>query len=209
MCNHYRNDIRKASRELELYGYDEFSETKIKIRLGDRADLKADIYPDREALVARMDENGVVAPDIMRWGFPPVQGNVVTNVRNVKSAFWRGWLKPEWRCLVPATSFSEWSPGPPKGERWFDPTASEVMCFAGTWRPWTGARGTKANPVEGEHKLFAFLTCEPNAVVAPIHPKAMPVILAREQWDAWLTGSVEEALELQRPAPDAFIRIVA
>ena len=29
----------------------------------------------------------------------------------------------------------------------------------------------------GAHELFAFLTCESNAVVAPIHPKAMPVIL--------------------------------
>jgi putative SOS response-associated peptidase YedK len=34
---------------------------------------------------------------------------------------------------------------------------------------------------EGEttNDLFAFLTMEPNAVVAPIHPKAMPVILTR------------------------------
>jgi putative SOS response-associated peptidase YedK len=30
---------------------------------------------------------------------------------------------------------------------------------------------------ETENDLFAFLTTEPNAVVAPIHPKAMPVIL--------------------------------
>ena len=50
-----------------------------------------------------------------------------------------------------------------------------------------------------DYRLFAFLTTEPNAVVAPIHPKAMPVILDRADWDQWLTGSVEEALELQRP----------
>jgi putative SOS response-associated peptidase YedK len=31
--------------------------------------------------------------------------------------------------------------------------------------------------VDGEHQLFAFLTTEANAVVAPIHLKAMPVIL--------------------------------
>jgi hypothetical protein len=32
---------------------------------------------------------------------------------------------------------------------------------------------------EGEttNDIFAFLTTEPNAIVAPIHPKAMPVIL--------------------------------
>jgi hypothetical protein len=33
--------------------------------------------------------------------------------------------------------------------------------------------GTKANPVEGEHQLFGFLTTDAGA----IHPKAMPVIL--------------------------------
>jgi putative SOS response-associated peptidase YedK len=31
--------------------------------------------------------------------------------------------------------------------------------------------------VVGEHKLFGFLTTEANSIVAPIHPKAMPVIL--------------------------------
>jgi len=37
----------------------------------------------------------------------------------------------------------------------------------------------------------------------------MPVILADEQaWDIWLNGSVEEALELQRPAPADVIKIV-
>jgi putative SOS response-associated peptidase YedK len=33
----------------------------------------------------------------MRWGFPPppkVGTRPVTNVRNVKSPFWRQWLKP-------------------------------------------------------------------------------------------------------------------
>jgi putative SOS response-associated peptidase YedK len=34
-----------------------------------------------------------------------------------------------------------------------------------------------ARPVDGEHELFGFLTTEANAIVAPIHPKAMPVIL--------------------------------
>jgi putative SOS response-associated peptidase YedK len=43
--------------------------------------------------------------------------------------------------------------------------------------PWRGVRGPKSAPVEGEHELFAFLTKEANATVAPIHPKAMPVIL--------------------------------
>jgi putative SOS response-associated peptidase YedK len=37
----------------------------------------------------------------------------------------------------------------------------------------------------------------------------MPVILCEEEeWDRWLTGSVEEALELQRPLPAQRLAIV-
>ena len=52
-----------------------------------------------------------------------------------------------------------------------------LFAFAGLWTPWRGVRGPKSAPVEGEHELYGFLTTEANAVVAPIHPKAMPVIL--------------------------------
>ena len=85
-----------------------------------------------------------------------------------------------------------------------------LVAFAGIWRPWTGTRGTKADPQAGEHRLFAFLTCEANDVVRPIHAKAMPVLLTTpEACDAWLTGSVEEAVALQRPLPPEALRIVA
>jgi putative SOS response-associated peptidase YedK len=84
------------------------------------------------------------------------------------------------------------------------------MAFAGIWRPWKGVRGTKADPVEGEHLLYSFLTCEPNDIVRPIHPKAMPVILTTpEDYDTWLNGSTEEALKLQRPLPEDMLQIVA
>jgi putative SOS response-associated peptidase YedK len=48
-------------------------------------------------------------------------------------------------------------------------------------------RGTKKNPVEGEHRLYGFLTTNANATVKPIHSKAMPVILTGEACDAWLS----------------------
>jgi putative SOS response-associated peptidase YedK len=41
---------------------------------------------------------------------------------------------------------------------------------------------------------FAFLTTEPNAIVAPIHPKAIPVILTKaEEIETWLTAPIGEA----------------
>jgi putative SOS response-associated peptidase YedK len=82
--------------------------------------------------------------------------------------------------------------------------------FAGLWTPWRGVRGPKSAPVEGEHELFGFLMTEPNAVVAPIRPKAMPVILTNPaEIDLWLAADAAKALELQRPLRDDVLKIVA
>lgn len=70
--------------------------------------------------------------------------------------------------------------------------------------------GPKSKPtVTGNHLAYAFLTTEPNAIVEPIHSKAMPVILHEADWDTWLTADPKDALVLQRPWPDEQLRIVA
>jgi putative SOS response-associated peptidase YedK len=88
---------------------------------------------------------------MMRWGMPPLPkfgGPPVTNIRNTSSPHWRGWLKPENRCLVPANSFSEYAlePNPVTKKKdvvWFALDESRpLFAFAGIWTEFRGDRGT-------------------------------------------------------------------
>ena len=71
-----------------------------------------------------------------------------------------------------------------------------LFSFAGIWTTYNGDRGTKSKPIPGPHQVYGFLTTAPNAVVAPIHPKAMPAILTTEE-DA-MCGCVRRGTRLRR-----------
>lgn len=135
-----------------------------------------------------------------------------TNVRNTKSRHWQPWLTPEHRCLVPFTAFSE--PGRDASGKykpvWFRLVGGDpepLAFFAGIQLPgWTGVRKIKTGWETAD--LFAFLTCEPNADVIPIHPKAMPVILTQpDEIETWMTAPWAEAGKLQRPLADGALQI--
>jgi hypothetical protein len=76
-------------------------------------------------------------------------GPLVTNNRNTSSPHWRGWLKPEQRCLVPANSFAEYAPEPnPETKKkdvvWLALNDDRpLFAFAGIWTTFNGNRGTK------------------------------------------------------------------
>lgn len=168
------------------------------------------IYPKYDGYVVRK-EGGERTLDVMPWGIiTTMKGKrpnttvkkVVTNVRNLQSAFWKSTLtQPEQRCLVPFTSFAEprsgRDPNTGKPNNWWFSVEGDGDCsaFAGIWR---------FN--EGEPR-FAFLTCEPNPLVAPRHPKAMPVILQPEDYDRWLDGETDDACSLAAPFPSQLMSV--
>jgi putative SOS response-associated peptidase YedK len=64
--------------------------------------------------------------------------------------------------------------------------------FAGIWTSWTLTRKLAEGEVTAD--LFGFLTPDANAEVGAVHPKAMPVILTREEeLDTWLAAPWPEA----------------
>ncbi len=100
----------------------------------------------------------------------------VTNIRNTASGHWRRWLGTGHRCVVPFTSFCEYDARAAKEPVWFALGEDRPLgLLRRLWTRWASVR--KVRDGETTDDLFGFLTTEPNAEVAPVHPKAMPVIL--------------------------------
>lgn len=205
MCNLYSHTTaQQAMRQL-------FARTVID-RLGNLAP-QPEIYPDQAAPIARA-EGAAVVLQMARWGLPsPPQFHSrsgidrgVTNVRNTGSPHWRRWLGPANRCLVPLTAFAE-PAGAGRGNVWFAPPEDRQAFFAGLWvAGWTSIRKLKDGATTDD--LFGFLTTEPNAEVAAVHPKAMPVILTDPaDWEIWLSAPWTEAQALQRPLADGILQV--
>lgn len=89
---------------------------------------------------------------------------------NTSSPHWRGWLKPESRCLVPANNFAEYSPQPnpetkKKNVVWFALNEDRpLFAFGGLWTEFKGDRGTKSKPTPRNRRFhaggFRFTPCE-------------------------------------------------
>lgn len=220
MCNLYSNTMpQDAMRNV----------FRAKDRLGNQPSLPA-IFPDMEVPIVRLNEDGERELVHARWGWSKAKFGWVTNARNVKQWPWQpAFDDVTQRCLVPASSFSEYHPTetlppsapgrkPRKAAAWFalDGDAERPpFAFAGLWRHWNwdkdGLRRKDDEVLSQQNTptlAMAFLTTEPNAVVAPIHPKAMPVILTEESYETWLTADADAAIALQKPFPHERLKLV-
>ena len=100
-----------------------------------------------------------------------------------------------WRCLVPASGFYEWARRAGRKQPYYlRPKDAPLFALAGIVLLWKGERG------------ISLVTTAPNELVASLHDR-MPVIVAPEDYGAWLGGDSREAQALVRPYPSA--RMVA
>lgn len=156
-----------------------------------------ELRPNSRNYVIR-EQGGVRGWDVMHWDV--LGGGTrwhMTNVRQLHLPQWRKLAeKPENRCIVPLTEFAEFTPDkhdlgdgkpPLKGEMWFSVTDQPTFAVAGFWQQTKEGAG------------FTMVTCDPNELVAPIHPRAMITILEPGDIDCWLRGSYDDVVALQKP----------
>ncbi len=165
------------------------------------------IAPTQDAPVVRHAPEGRSLA-LLRWGLVPFWADdVKTGYRMINARAERVAQAPAYRhafrrrrCLVPASGFYEWRPGP-RGKQPYAivPADAPLFAFAGLWE----RRDKGETPVES----FTIVVTDANAALRPIHER-MPVILQREDYDAWLdpTTPLARLQALLHPIEDTAVR---
>ena len=163
---------------------------------------RAHVAPGQPIGVVRM-EHGARHFALVRWGFIPSwvkevkPGKPLINARGetvMEKPSFRNAMRRR-RCLVPADGYYEWSGAEGRKVPFFVQAADKgLFALAGLWEHWMGTDGS-------ELETAVLMTIAPNAELATIHDR-MPVIIAPEDYETWLTGAAEDAARLIRPAPD-------
>jgi putative SOS response-associated peptidase YedK len=165
------------------------------------------IAPTTAVDVVRPGEGGLELVS-MRWGLIPswwektakevpstfnARAETVTQKPMFRSAFNRN------HCIVPVSGYYEWRPIEGGKQPYFISAAGgEVLSIAGLWDEWR-------DPETSESVLSCTLiVTAANDLTRPIHDR-MPVLLGRQNYEAWLTGKA--GVELLRPAPNDLLRM--
>lgn len=150
-----------------------------------------DLRAGHPAFVIRHTPEGT-GLDTQRWGMGEGR-EATTRISGLSLPWWHRLAeRPAQRCLIPLTACT--MAAPPRGHRdrratWFALADASVFTVAGLWREGDDARGFAM--IEGE-----------GGDLSP-----MPMIVAAEDRECWLHGSMQDIAALQRPYPPETLRI--
>jgi putative SOS response-associated peptidase YedK len=160
------------------------------------------IAPGTDVPTIRQSPEGKRVMHLLRWGLVPhwakdpgigaklsnARGETVAEKPSFRDAFRRR------RCLVPADGFYEWkTEGRQKQPYYFSMKSGEPFALGGLWESWRAADGSIL-------RTCCLITTGPNEIMLPVHDR-MPVIVSPDDYEAWLTGEADDALDLVRPYP--------
>ncbi|HEX4693620.1 SOS response-associated peptidase family protein [Sphingomonas sp.] len=138
----------------------------------------------------------------MSWGFPRLTREMrlhgdppgrIGLVADLTNPMWEHMVvEPRYRCLIPLTHFA--NPDGEPGEKtrtWFSVKDEPLVAWAGFCR-----NTPEFGPV------YAGMTMTANGMVEPYNDR-MPVLLARDEYDRWLHGSIQDVIAFQFRPPIA------
>jgi putative SOS response-associated peptidase YedK len=166
------------------------------------------VAPTQEVPIVRL-RDGKRQGARLRWGLIPYFANGIApkystinaRIETVQTAAsYRGPWKRGQRCLVVACGFYEWqtqADGKTRVPYYIHLNDQEIFAFAGLW---DSSRNGQGERIES----CTHLTLPANRLLAEIHntQQRMPAILRKEDRDAWLEGTAEEAWAALKPYPD-------
>jgi putative SOS response-associated peptidase YedK len=166
------------------------------------------VAPTQSVPIVRTRE-GERRGSLMRWGLipffargvPPKYLTINARMETVQTAAsYRGPWKRGQRCLVVARGFYEWqvqADGKTKVPFYITTNDQDVFAFAGLWDSSRTDGGERIESV-------THITVPANGLLHEIHntKHRMPAILSKDDRDAWLSGSPNEAWAALRSYPD-------
>jgi len=183
--------------------------SEIKIDLG-LAEILRDHYekrwnvPPTSMVPAIVSVDGMRRLEPMRWGLIPAWAkdnkmafstfNARADGVDTKPAY-RGAWKAGRRCLIVIDGFYEWRKS--DKQPFFVSLGNRApMPLAGLWEDWRAPTGEKV-------RSCTIITTDANSLLGQVHDR-MPVIIAPDDWPAWLgekPASNDELKALLRPYP--------
>jgi putative SOS response-associated peptidase YedK len=152
---------------------------------------------------------------VARWGLVPTWaddrrvGARMINARAETVATTRAFAKPfaARRCLIPATGWYEFAAPPvtaPANMRkqpyFMTPLDGEPVVFAGLWSIWSDRAGAASL------LTCSIVTTEALGALTSVHDR-MPLFLAPDRWESWLTAGTDLDHLLEPPTMDEIARL--